>query len=203
MGRSARSQAAESRRSRSKLKTAGRLRSDGECLSGHPAFFVAAPAFELGRMPEGGGYPTGFFELACSLMDVTDPAAVLHLCSGSVRAPLTVDLREHLRPAVVADVRWLPFRPASVRWIMADPPYSEEHAEDLWGVGKKYPTPIVLLRECAEVLAPGGQVAFLHHLVPVLPAGLDRVGTWGVHTGPGYRIRALTVARRSGVSELF
>lgn len=147
-------------------------------------------------MPEGGGYPDGLVELACRLMGAPDPTRVLHLCSGSVRAPLTVDLRHHLGPAVVADVRWLPFRPSSVRWVLADPPYSVEHAEELWKLGKLYPTPIVLLREVVQVLVPGGIVALLHHVVPVLPPALERVGVWGVTTGPGYRIRALTVARK-------
>jgi hypothetical protein len=47
-----------------------------------------------------------------------------------------------------------------------------------------------------RILEPGGQVAYLHFLVPKLPAGLARISTHGVTTGPGYRIRALTVARR-------
>lgn len=128
-------------------------------------------------------------------MGVTDLARVVHLCSGSVRAPLTFDLRPGSAAAVRADVRWLPLRPASVRWVMADPPYSQAHAEALWGSGKSYPSPAVLLRECAQALEPGGQVALLHHVVPALPNALERVGVWGVTTGVGYRIRALTIAR--------
>jgi SAM-dependent methyltransferase len=135
-------------------------------------------------------------------MGCADVGTVVHLCSGSVAGRFTFDLRERLRPAVVADVRWLPIRRASVRWIMADPPYSVEHAEALWQVGKKYPTPAVLMRECAEVLAPGGRVAFLHFVVPRLPAELERIATYGVTIGPGYRIRALTIAERVGAQRI-
>lgn len=99
--------------------------------------------------------------------------------------------------SVVGDARELPFRTASVRWIMADPPYEVDYAEALWGLGKRYPTPIVLLTEAARVLVPGGMIAFLHHLVPILPVGLERVKLYGVSTGPGYRMRALTIARRT------
>jgi len=99
--------------------------------------------------------------------------------------------------SVVGDARELPFATASVRWIMADPPYDVDYAEALWRLGKRYPTPIVLLKEAARVLVPGGMIAFLHHLVPILPDGLERVKLQGLSTGPGYRMRALTIARRT------
>lgn len=152
--------------------------SDDGCVSGHPALFgLTAPAFELGRMPEGGGYPNGFIEVAGKLMGCQDLGEVIHLCSGSVTARYTFDLRPTSAAAVRADVRELPIRSNCARWVMADPPYDQEYAEVLWGMGKQYPTPTVLL---------------------------TRVGTWGVTTGTGYRIRALTVAERTAeVLDLF
>lgn len=173
------------------------------CVSGHPALFTAAPAFELGRIPEGGGYPHGFIELAARLMGVGDDLAdVVHLCSGSVVASRTFDLRPTSAAAVRADVRELPVATASVRWVMADPPYDPEYAEALWGMGKQYPTPTALLREAARILQPHGRIAYLHHVVPPLPPTLRRVGTWGVTTGVGYRIRALTIAERDAAGML-
>lgn len=168
-----------------------------QVVSGHPVMFGdPAPAVELGRMPEGGGYPHGLIEFAGRMMGVTDHARVIHLCSGSVRAPLTFDLRPATDARCIADVRHLPIRSSCARWVMVDPPYSVEHAEDLWGTGRQYPTGAALFREVERILEPGGMVAYLHFLVPKLPAGLDRVGVWGVTTGPGYRIRALTIAKR-------
>ncbi len=194
MGRSEASAQREARRARSARSLVGRRAGEGGCATGHPAFLDVRPAFELGRMKEGGGYPVGFIQLAARLMGCEDLGAVVHLCSGSVGARLTFDIRPEVRPAAVADVRWLPLRPGSVQWIMADPPYSAEYAEALWGTGKAYPTTAVLLREARDALRPGGRLALLHQVVPVLPAGLARIGTWGVTTGPGYRIRCLTVA---------
>jgi SAM-dependent methyltransferase len=195
--RSAESTAREAIRARSKVKKVGR-RSESEegCVTGHPAFMDVRPAFELGRMPEGGGYPVGFVELAGRLMGVQDLGAVLHLCAGSVSARLSIDYRFEVSPACVGDARRLPVRSSCVDAIMVDPPYGQDYAEELWGLGKQYPTPMVLLRECERILRPGGKVAMLHQVVPVLPDGLIRLGVWGVSTGPGYRMRALTIAEK-------
>lgn len=170
---------------------------DGQtCLSGHPAFGTLRPTFELERMPEGGGYPHGFIELAGELLGVTDHRQVVHLCSGSVRAPRSFDYRPESSCAVVADCRRLPVRSGSVEWVMVDPPYGPDYAEALWGLGEVYPMPIVLMRECERILRPGGTMAFLHHVMPKMTPGLERVATYGITTGEGYRIRALTIARR-------
>lgn len=189
----------EARRARSGQKEGrlrGRQRDEGGATTGHPALFAMRPALELGRFPEGGGYPVGFVEAAARIMHV-DLAELVHLCSGSVRGGrLTIDVRPDAGADVRADVRWLPLRPGSVSAILADPPYSVDYAEELWGTGKIYPTPTVLLRECAEALAPRGVVGVLHHVMPDAVPGLARVGCWGVTTGPGYRIRAFTVFRR-------
>lgn len=169
----------------------------GDVVSGHPVLFGdPTPAVALGRIPEGGGYPHGLIEFAGRVMGVTDHRQVVHLCSGSVIAPLSFDLRPESAARCIADVRHLPIRSGSVRWVMVDPPYSPEHAEDLWGVGAHYPTPKGIMREAARILVPGGRVAMLHFLLPRLPAGLEREATYGVTIGPGYRIRALTIARR-------
>lgn len=208
MGRSITSQRAEARRARTVPKLAGR-RSDGdECSTGHPALFTLTPVVELGRLPEGGGYPVGFVEAAAGLLGA-ELGDIVHLCAGSVSGGrLTIDLRAEvrapesgyhvpaMRPDIVADVRWLPLGAGTVDAILADPPYSAEHAAALWNAGKQYPTPSVLLREAAHALRPGGRVGFLHHVVPSPVPGLRIVGVYGVTTGTGYRIRAFTVLER-------
>ena len=177
--------------------------------TGHPVLFSMRPALELGTFPDGGGYPVGFVEAAAAAMGCDDLRQIVHLCAGSVHGGLiTIDARaevlpdghkyrtEGMRPDVCADVRWLPLGPDTVRWVLVDPPYDQDYAAALYGTADIYPTPMVLLREVAAALVPGGRVGFLHHLVPSLPDGLRQVAVYGVATGPGYRIRAFTVAER-------
>jgi SAM-dependent methyltransferase len=159
--------------------------------------FVTHDVFELERFPSGGGFPKGMLEFCFRALEVPRgrESEVLHLCSGSLQAARTVDLREGLGATVRADIRWLPFRPGSIDWIVCDPPYGQDYAEELWGLGREYPTPAVIMEECAQVLAPGGKLAFLHFVVPRV-GSLRRLRTIGVTTGPGYRIRALTICER-------
>lgn len=175
-------------------------------ISGHPAVITGfSPAMvlaEFAEFPEAGGYPLQFLPLAYQTLGVTDPSRVLHLCSGSVRVGVTVDIRRDAGPSVVADCRSLPFADESFDWVMADPPYSRRWARQLYGLTKRnYPTPVAITREAARVLRPGGRVGILHYQMAPAPGFRGRgrtgtlrlVGVWGLVLGPGTQIRAWTV----------
>ncbi len=155
---------------------------------GHPVMFGMKPTEDFEAFPEGGGYPKRFLQRAYQLMGMEDPDRVLHVCSGSMRRGICVDIRSECRPTVVADGEALPFRDGCFRWVLIDPPYSEEWARNLYGTG--YPKPGRLLAEAARVLQPGGRVGFLHFLVPMRRRPLKLLGVWGITTGAGYAIRA-------------
>lgn len=161
--------------------------------NGHPVLFKFEEAADYKTFPDGGGYPIGFLEKAYKTLGVTRPDEVLHLCSGSMRRGVRVDIRHTMSPTVVADVTALPFKSESFRWIMADPPYGETYAESLYGVGKHYPKPGRIVREALRVLKPGGRFGLLHFMVPMGVRPLELVGVWGITTGSGYAIRAWTV----------
>lgn len=154
------------------------------------------PTQHFDDFPDGGGYPHGFVEFAYRRMEVTDPSRVLHLCSGSMRTGIRVDIRPETHPTVVADCRNTPFPDASFDWILADPPYGEDYAENLYGVGKHYPKPGEILREAARLLRPGGRVGLLHFMVPMVRRPLNLLGVYGVTTGSGYAIRAWSLLER-------
>jgi hypothetical protein len=154
---------------------------------------------ELEDFAEGGGFPSGFLAgVAYPTLGVTDPARVLHVCSGSVRAPFTVDRRASVRPAVVADARALPFLAGSFEWVIADPPYDREFAKAMYGItARQYPTPGGIVAEALRVLRPGGRVGLLHYMVPPYVTSTARlVGVWGITIGPGSTIRAWSVLEK-------
>ncbi len=121
---------------------------------------------------------------------------VLHVCSGSLPPGegIRVDLRLAARPDVLADGRCLPFASGSVAAVMFDPPYTPQYARELYGVD--YPRPAHLLAEGARVVRHGGRIAFVHHIVPMPPAGCRLIRVFGLSTGYGYPMRAVTVYER-------
>lgn len=160
---------------------------------GHPLLFGMSPTLDFNDFEDGGGYPSGFMAKAYETLMCTDPSRVLHLCSGSVNVGVRVDVRVEMRPTVVADCRATPFRDESFDWIMADPPYSEAYADNLYDTKDEYPKPGQIMREANRLLRPGGRVGLLHFMVPPNPRTLQLVGVWGLTFGAGYRIRAWSV----------
>jgi SAM-dependent methyltransferase len=168
--------------------------------TGHAAMWRLSEVVDMEVFEEGGGFPNGFLAFACRTLGCDEPDQVLHVCSGSLRGPFTVDRRvtAAVRPAVRADARALPFVDGSFRWVVADPPYSRTWAKALYGVtARQYPTPGGIVREAMRVLRPGGRLGLLHYMVPPYAAESERlVGTWGVTVGPGSTIRAWTVLEK-------
>jgi hypothetical protein len=145
--------------------------------------------------PVFGQYPKGLIRrllpwLRCERREV------LHICSGSLPPGegIRVDLRTAARPDIMADGRRLPLRSGSIAAAMVDPPYTPQYAADLYGV--EYPRPSHLLAEAARVVRPCGRIAFVHYIVPMPPPRCRIVKVFGLSTGLGFSIRAVSVWER-------
>jgi hypothetical protein len=161
---------------------------------GHPIMYGNPKVSQhFDDFPDGGGYPHGFIEWAMGIMDCEDHAKILHLCSGSVKSGVRVDIRPEVSPDIVADCRNVPLPDCSQRWVMADPPYSADYAQNLYGTGMAYPKPGQILKEASRLLEIGGRVGLLHFIVPVFRRPLKLLGVYGVTTGWGNAIRAFSV----------
>ena len=145
-----------------------------------------------------GRFPKGFLRYILRLRLLGDVRRdeVLHVCSGTLTERWTVDVRAEARPRVQADGKHLPFRDASFKAVLMDPPYSDAYARNLYGV--ENPRPSWLLREAARVVQPGGRVGLVHVALPFAPPGCELVRVVPVSTGLGFRIRALTIFQRDG-----
>jgi hypothetical protein len=165
---------------------------------GHSIMFgKPKPAEDFGPFPEGGGYPKGFLPWAYEAMGVTDPDRVLHLCSGSVVRGVRVDIRPEKNPDIVADCRNVPLPDGSFDWILADPPYSREYAQNLYGTGADYPLPGQIVKEACRLLSPGGKLGFMHFQVPMTRKPMRIVRVFGITQGAGYAIKAWTLCEKS------
>ncbi len=90
----------------------------------------------------------------------------LWLFSGSFKDPdgVHVDINPDVKPDVVADCEYLPFKDEQFDFIMLDPPYSEQEAKRLYNL--PYCNMLKVLNEAARVCKSGGYVILLHRLVP-------------------------------------
>ena len=169
---------------------------------GHPIMYgKPKPAKHFVDFPDGGGYPIGFIEWAYEIMGVTDPEKVLHLCSGSMRTGVRVDIRPEMQPTVCCDIRDTPFLDESFEFILSDPPYAETYAEQLYGTGKDYPKPGQIMKEACRLLRPGGLFGILHFIVPVTRKPMKMLQVYGITTGAGYAIRAWSLFTKTHLTK--
>lgn len=178
-------------------KTVGR-----ENCKRHQSGHALTETMRAGADPDGfavfGRFPKGLLEhiQRHELLGRVRRDEILHVCSGTLSdtEAWTVDLRAGARPRVRANGCKLPFRDGSFAAVMLDPPYSDAYARALYGV--ENPRPSHLLREAARVVRRGGRIGMLHVAVPFTPPGCFYVDHFGISTGMGYRIRALTLFER-------
>lgn len=166
--------------------------------TGHPIMFgnpKIAEHFE--PFPDGGGYPKRFVEWALDEMGCADERSVLHLCSGSMVTGVRVDIRPEKNPDIVADCRNVPLPDESFDFILADPPYSEDYATNLYGTGASYPKPGQIVKEAMRLLRPGGKFGLMHFQVPMIRKPMKILGVYGITTGSGYAIRAWTLMEKA------
>jgi SAM-dependent methyltransferase len=151
-----------------------------------------------------GAFPEGFIKMVRSRWWGKNR---LWMFSGSYqdKDAVTVDLNPEVLPSIVADCQDLPLDDERFDFVMADPPYSEQEARDLYNMD--YCSMVKVLNEAARVCKPGGHVLIFHRLFPTCHGGhnqharrLQLAGAVGVITTSGYsNIRSLSVWRKREV----
>jgi len=92
-----------------------------------------------------------------------NPNLILHPFGGMAEFGIRADLKIEVRPDVLADAHRLPFLSDTFDFVLVDPPYSDEEAQDLYGTAKL--RPLTYIREASRVCKPLGFVALYHKLM--------------------------------------
>lgn len=99
--------------------------------------------------------------LAKNIIQVDDPAILNVFCGMNTQGVRVDIIQEEVNPDICCDVHELTkFVDGEFDIILADPPYSNEEARELYGTPKlKYKT---WTQECEKVLKPGGLLIIYH-----------------------------------------
>jgi hypothetical protein len=143
-----------------------------------------------------GSYPPGYLKRMAPMF--TDCPRVLHLFSGSMKpGPYTrVDIQHPAEFNVDAEKDLFEtFGPDAFDIIYADPPYS---AADAVHYGTRMINRRKVLAQCYDVLAPGGQLAWMDVILPMYRS--DRWTHYGNITlirSTNHRVRLVSLFKRA------
>ncbi len=154
-----------------------------------------------------GAYLGGFPERARVLIGAGRDDAVLHICGGMARRypykggfgvkDKTLDSNPACDPDYLQDVfePWprQPLTGGGWRYIICDPPYSLEDAENYPAGPSAYPRPNKIITHAFKHLEVGGKVGILHYMLPRCPKDGKFVAVVGVLCGFNNRIRCFSV----------
>lgn len=107
-----------------------------------------------------GCYPLWFERKLPELLETEN---YIHLFAGMSTTGFRVDVNPDVNPDLLADVHHLPILDNTFDGAMADPPYTEEFAESLYGT--EYPTWNQWTSEMARVVKPRGRIGVMHNYI--------------------------------------
>lgn len=112
-----------------------------------------------------GCYPMHFER---RLPEILETANFVHFFSGMSKLGFRIDCNKGVLPNLVANVENTGLANCCFDAGMADPPYTPEFAEKLYGT--KYPSWGVWTKELVRIVKPGGRIAIMqNYIVPRLP----------------------------------
>ena len=115
-----------------------------------------------------GCYPLHFEKRLFEILETDD---YIHLFAGMARTGLKVDINQSVSPNIVADVHLLPFPDNHFEGGMADPPYTQDFAERLYGT--EYPKWTIWTKELVRVVKSGGRIAVMQNYIGPRLFGCD------------------------------
>ena len=118
----------------------------------------------------------------------------LHLFSGDSKTGLKVDIKIENKPDVVADCHYLPFRDNIFNGVLADPPYSDDYAKELYDTPKLARSKYV--NEMVRVCKPNGIIALYHLFIGARPKGTQYIGVIAIILGMWHKARVVSFYKK-------
>lgn len=115
-----------------------------------------------------GCYPQWFERRIPEILQIENDNFI-HLFAGKTTSGFKVDVNSSVAPDLVSDVHGLPLESEMFDGAMADPPYTPEFAETLYGT--EYPKWGMWTKEMARVVKPGKLIAVMHNYIVPQIAG--------------------------------
>jgi len=150
-----------------------------------------------------GEYPATFFKRILAMFPNIEEERFLHLFSGTMGNGfgVTVDGSDKFNPNIIHVLTKdtpLPFQNETFDVVLADPPYSKDHAKEYV---LPYPSPTLILKEAMRVLKPGGYFLLLHQMYPSYKRGeILLVGLIAIITGFYCVTRLLSIFKKPSVA---
>jgi hypothetical protein len=145
-----------------------------------------------------GSYPPSYLSRIKSLFP--DCEKILHLFSGSIQdvglSEVTYDISPQFSPTICDDVANLlqHFQPNEFDLILADPPYE---ARDFEKYGYKPFNKGKVVRECSQIVKPGGFLVWLDTILPPFSKrDWQLYGIIGLVQSTNHRTRAITIFQK-------
>ena len=110
-----------------------------------------------------GSYPQWFEKRIPEILELDTDQTFLHLFAGMTETGFRVDTNADVNPDLIRDVHDIPLGDNTFEGAMADPPYTPEFAQTLYGT--KYPRWNVWTKEMVRLVKPGGRVAVMHNYI--------------------------------------
>lgn len=133
-----------------------------------------------------------------SLLDGGDK--ILHPFGGRAEYGLRLDLREQVKPHLIADAHRLPFKDHSFSCVIVDPPYTDELSRVMYNTGKlKYYT---YVSEAVRVCKPGGYVVLYHVVMLPRPKGTEYFKRIYLGIRQWHRLRYVGIFRKMDADEI-
>lgn len=107
-----------------------------------------------------GCYPLHFEKKLPSILETND---YIHFFSGMATTGFRIDINPDVKPDLVCDVHKVPLPDESFHGGMADPPYTEEFAQNLYG--QAYPKWSVWTKELSRLVKLGGRIGIMHNYI--------------------------------------